>query len=95
MNQEIIQTLADIRRTVTTMMKSVWNVSDLALVLGISESRVRHMAAEHVIPSYKQNGSLYFKREEIEAWLTRNRTPSNAEIASEAATRCATRRISR
>lgn len=93
MNEEIKQTLADIKRTVTVMMKNVWSVADLALVLNVSESRVRHMAAEQVIPTYKQNGSLYFKREEIEAWQTQNRTASKSEIASQAATYCATRRL--
>lgn len=75
------------------MMKNVWNVSELALVLGISESRVRHMAAEQVIPNYKQNGSLYFKRDEIEAWQTRHRRASVDEINAQAATYCATRRM--
>lgn len=93
MNEELKQSLIDIKRTVTTMLKNVWNVADLALVLGVSQSRVRHMAAEQVIPTYKQNGSLYFKREEIEAWQTQNRTASKSEIASQAATYYATRRL--
>lgn len=93
MNEDLKQALGEIKRTVIVMMKNVWNVTDLALVLNISESRVRHMAAERIIPTYKQNGSLYFKREEIEAWQTANRTASKDEINSQAATYCATRRI--
>lgn len=93
MNEDLKQALGEIKRTVIVMMKNVWNVTDLALVLNISESRVRHLAAERVIPTYKQNGSLYFKREEIEAWQTANRTASKDEINSQAATYCATRRI--
>lgn len=81
------------KRSMIVMMKKVWSVKDLAIVLDISESRVRHMAAENVIPTYKQNGSLFFKREEIEAWQTKNRTASRDEINSEAATYCATRRM--
>lgn len=49
--------------------------------------------AKQVIPTYKQNDSLYFKREEIEAWQTRHRTASKDEINSQASTYCATRRI--
>ena len=93
MNEELKQALGEIKHSVIVMMKNVWNVSDLALVLNISESRVRHMAAEQLIPTYKQNGSLYFKREEIEAWQTRNRTASKDEINMMASTYCATRRI--
>lgn len=93
MNEELKDALIDMKRSMIVMMKKVWNVKDLALVLDISESRVRHMAAEQVIPTYKQNGSLYFKREEIEAWQTRNRTASKDEINSQASTICATHRI--
>ncbi|MDE6049382.1 MAG: helix-turn-helix domain-containing protein [Paramuribaculum sp.] len=93
MNEDLKQALGEIKRSVIVMMKNVWNVSELALVLDVSESRVRHMAAEQVIPAYKQNGSLYFKREEIEAWQTRHRTASKDEINSKAATYCATRRL--
>ncbi|MBD5200752.1 MAG: helix-turn-helix domain-containing protein [Bacteroidales bacterium] len=93
MNEEIKQGLKEIKQSVIVMMKNVWSVSDLALVLNISESRVRHMAADNLFPSYKQNGSLYFKREEIEAWQTRNRTASKDEINKIAATYIATKRL--
>lgn len=95
MNEDLKQIISEIRRSIIVMMKKVWSVSDLALVLDISESRVRHMAADKVIPTYKQNGSLYFKREEIEAWQTAHRTASADELNSQAATYCATRRLKR
>ena len=93
MNEELKVAIGEIKRSVIALMKNVWSVKDLALVLDISESRVRHMAADKVIPTYKQNGTLYFKREEIEAWQLRNRTASKDEINSQASTYCATRRI--
>lgn len=93
MNEELKSMFEEIKRTVRTYMKTVWSVSDLALDLGISESRVRHMANDRVIPSYKQNGSLYFKREEIEDWKLRNRTASISEVEAQAATYCAVRRM--
>lgn len=93
MNEDLKSALSEIKRSVIVMMKNVWSVADLALVLDVSESRVRHMASEQVIPTYKQNGSLYFKREEIEAWQTRHRTASKEEIESKASTYCAISRI--
>lgn len=93
MNEEIKHALGEIKRTVIVMMKNVWSVADLALVLDVSESRIRHMASDRVIPSYKQNGSLYFRRDEIEEWQTRNRTASTDEINQQAATYLAARRI--
>lgn len=95
MNEEIKQAFREIKRCVIVMMKKVWNVSDLALVLDISESRVRHLAAEQILPSYKRGNTRYFKREEIEAWQTANRIASKDEIESMASTYCATRRIRR
>lgn len=93
MNEELREAFGEIKRSVIVMMKNVWNVAELALVLNLSESRVRHMAAEKVIPSYKQGNARYFKRSEIEAWQTAHRTPSKDEINSRAATYCATKRI--
>lgn len=85
--------MAEIKRSVIIMMKNVWNVEELALVLGLSPCRVRRMAAEGDIPFYKQERRLYFKRDEIERWQTRNRVASNAEIEQEAATRIALGRL--
>lgn len=93
MNEELKEAIGEMKRSMIVMMKNVWSVKDLALVLDISESRVRHMASEQVIPTYKQNGSLFFKREEIEAWQTKNRTASRDEINAQASTYYAKRRI--
>lgn len=93
MNEELKQELTDIKRTITVMLKNVWSVADLSLVLDVSESRVRHMAAESVIPCYKQNGSLFFKRSEIENWQLQNRRAAQYEIEKQAATKLALRRI--
>lgn len=92
MNEELKSALIEIKHSVIVMMKNVWNVSDLALVLNVSESRIRHMASKHLIPSYKQNGSLYFKREEIEAWQTCYRTAPKQETESNASKYCADRK---
>lgn len=73
MNEEMITMLRDIKRSINVLLKNVWSVSDLASVLDLSESRIRHMAADGLFPYYKQKGCLYFRREEIEAWLTTHR----------------------
>ncbi|MBD5202917.1 MAG: helix-turn-helix domain-containing protein [Bacteroidales bacterium] len=93
MNEEVKQMLQEIKNSVIVMMKNVWSVTDLAMVLDITPSRVRHLAADKVVPSYKQNGSLYFKRDEIEAWQTANRSASMDELNASAATYCALSRI--
>lgn len=85
--------LERIERMVTLGFKKVLNVGDVALLLGVSESRVRHLAAAKEIPHYKPNGKIYFAKEEIEKYLLRNRRATKAEIESEAATRLAVNRI--
>lgn len=80
------------RRT-EILKKNVWNIEELALYMQLSADRCSRLAKERAFPSYKQNGRYYFKREEIEAWLTANRISSVDEINSEAALRSITRRI--
>ncbi len=85
--------LERIERVFTLAFKKVLNVSDVALLLGISESRVRHMTNDGLLPYYKPNGKLYFDKDEIERYLLSNRQSSNVEIDSIAATRIAVSRI--
>lgn len=79
------------RRT-EILKKNVWNIDELATYLQLSSDRCSRLAKGRAFPSYKQNGRYYFKREEIEAWLTANRVSSIDEINSEAALRVITHR---
>lgn len=72
------------RRT-EILKKNVWNIEELAIFLQLSTDRCSRLAKERAFPSYKQNGRYYFKREEIEAWLTANRISSVGETNSQAA----------
>lgn len=96
---EIKDTLSDIKadteqsnRRTEILKKNVWNIDELAVYLQLSPDRCSRLAKERAFPSYKQNGRYYFKREEIEAWLTANRTSSVDETNSEAALRAITHR---
>ena len=73
--------------------KKVLNVSEVALLLGVSESRVRHMTSEGILPYSKPNGKLYFDKADIERYMLSNRQASNSEINSLAATKIAKTRI--
>lgn len=79
------------RRT-EILKKNVWNINELAIYLQLSPDRCSRLAKERAFPSYKQNGRYYFKREEIEGWLTANRVSSTDEMNSEAALRSIPRR---
>lgn len=96
---EIKNTLEDIKadtelsnRRTEILKKNVWNIDELAIYLRLSPDRCSRLAKERAFPSYKQNGRYYFKRQEIEAWLTANRVSSADEIASESALHLITHR---
>ncbi|MYM12423.1 helix-turn-helix domain-containing protein [Muribaculum intestinale] len=91
----IEERLTRMERMMILAFKKALNVADVAILLGISESRVRHMATAQEIPSYKQNGKLYFDKDEIENHLLSNRRPSLAEINSTATTRLAIQRLNK
>lgn len=85
--------LERIERTVVLAFKRALDVSDVALLLGVSESRVRHMTSEGLLPYSKPNGRIYFDKADIERYLLSNRQHSQAEIDSIATTHIATSRI--
>lgn len=84
----IDERLEKIERLIILQTKNVYNVRELSWVLGITEGRVRHLMQENEFPYYKVGNRTYFKKEEIEAWMTRNRFESRDEIEARAATYC-------
>lgn len=89
----IEERLERIERLFTLAFKKALNVADVAMLLGVSESRVRHMANDGTLPYSKPNGKLYFDKDDIERYLLAGRQPSKAEIKSLATTRLAVNRI--
>lgn len=78
--------LERIERLILINTKEALTVSEVALMLGISESRVRHLTSEKELPYYKQGKNTYFKKSEVESWMLKDRVPTNAEIRSKATT---------
>lgn len=74
--------------------KKVLTASEAAMYLGWSMSYLYKKTAMKDIPHYCPMGKmLYFDREELEAWLKRNRVSSNDEILSKVQTDIALGRI--
>lgn len=90
---ETNERLERIEKLLTIQGKEALKVSEAAMFLGISESRLRHLTSERRIPYYKQGGSTFLKKSEIEAWMLAQRVPTTEEINIKAATYCATRRV--
>ena len=69
--------------------KTILTVEDVSALTGLSRARIYTLCSNKEIPHYKQ-GKLYFKRNELEAWQTANKIPTQAEIESKAAMYCHT-----
>ena len=61
--------------------KNVLTLEEVCLLTGLAKSTVYKMTANRVIPHYHADGGkhLYFKKDEVEDWLTRNRVSSHNE----------------
>lgn len=53
--------------------KPVLNVRETALLTGYSPAHLYKLVCNREIPHYKRGKTLFFKREEILAWMTENK----------------------
>lgn len=73
--------------------KAVLTSKEAAMYLGIKPSYLYKLTMRGVLPHYKPLGKMnYFKREELEDWLQRNRVSTAAELEA-AAKHHKTRRV--
>lgn len=83
---EILQKLERIEQLTLLGAKDVFNMDDLVAYTGLTKGYLYRLVCERAIPYYKGNGKMnYFKRDDVNAWLLRNRIKSQAEIDAAAA----------
>lgn len=70
--------------------KNVIDVEEAAMLTGYTVKGIYTLTSEKRIPHYKKNGKLYFKKDELEAWMTENKVLTQREINSKAQTHVAT-----
>lgn len=85
--------LLRIERLVLIGSKDALDTSEVAIMLNLSESRIRHLVSAREIPHYKQGNKTFFSKKEIERWMLSRRVPTNAEIDSLATTRIVTSKM--
>lgn len=95
MNAPTLQVLSDkldaIHNLTTVAAKSVLDLSEAALFTGFSEGHLYRLTSRKQIPHYKKNRKLYFRKAELEEWLTQEAVPTEDDVNSRAATYIATR----
>lgn len=70
--------------------KPVLGVEEAAEFTGYTVKGIYTLTSEKRIPHYKKNGKLYFKKDELVAWMTERRVLTEKEIYSKAVTYTAT-----
>lgn len=78
--------LERIERLLIISVKEALTVAEVAIFLGISESRVRHLTSNKEMPYYKQGSKTYFKKSEIEKWMLNERISTKEDIEAQAQT---------
>ena len=78
---EIMKRLDRLEVLTLLAAKSVLTLDEVCLLTGLAKSTVYKMTANRAIPHYHADGGkhLYFKKDEVENWLTRNRVSSQNE----------------
>ena len=86
MEEKIRELAAAIAAQLEFKNKTMLTAEEAASYLGISKSYLYKLTMRRSIPFYKPEGKLvYFRRDELEAWLCRNRVATQDELDAQAA----------
>lgn len=88
-----MQELQEIKEAALIGAKPVLTMADAAQFMGVSKANLYKLVSTKRVPHYKSEGGklTYFKREELEQWLTAVRVPTNEELEAQAVTRSVTK----
>lgn len=64
--------------------KSIYDVSECSMFTGYRRSHIYSLTHTKRIPHYKREGKIFFKRSELEAWMTANKVVSEDEAQAKA-----------
>lgn len=77
----IVGLLEDIRRNTLIAAKPILTIEEAGMYLGFRPKYMLQMAVERTIPHYRTGKSrrYYFKREELDAWMTSRKVEAREE----------------
>lgn len=75
-----------LKKMILAALKPVLTMDEATIFTGLSKSYLYKLTCRKRIPYYKNKGmkGIYFKREELEAWMTQERVATQEEIEQEA-----------
>ena len=80
------QIISSLQKMILAALKPVLTMDEAVIFTGLSKSYLYKLTCRKRIPYYKNKGmkGIYFKREELEAWMTQERVATQGEIEQEA-----------
>lgn len=84
--EDIIERLARIEQLIAAQ-KEVLGVEECCALTGYSRQHMYRMTSGHRIPHYRRGGKVFFRRSEVEAWLTADKIKTDEELRIEASMR--------
>ena len=72
--------------------KETLTAEEAALYTGYRIKGIYALTSSRQIPHYKKNGKLYFKKEELDRWMTESKVMSEQELRIKATTYVATKK---
>lgn len=91
--QTIKDALLRLEQYTLLSVKPVLDIEEAAAFTGISKRTLYELTAKREIPYYKKGIRVYFRKDELEAWLTETRILTNREVESRAATHVALNKL--
>lgn len=79
--EEILNRLKKLETLTLLGSKNVLTLDDVVLISGLSKSTLYKKTANRELPYYRAEGGkqIFFRKDEVESWLTRNRVSSQDE----------------
>ena len=68
----------------SSIVTEIFNLNQAAEYLSLSKSAIYKKTSEREIPHFKQGKKLYFKRSELDDWLTQLKIATKADIEKQA-----------
>ena len=90
-NNESAAPLADVRSALDRIerltllgAKNIFDLDEACLYTGYSRGHLYRLTSGREIPHFKRDRKLYFRKADLDEWLTETRVPTRAETAAEA-----------
>ena len=89
--QELSEKLDEIRKLTAISSKMVLKIDEASLLTGYTTGHLYRLTSTKRIPHYKKGRDLFFRKDELERWLTNTPILTQDEVNSKASTYIALR----